>query len=60
MTNISGHIFATNRPALSQQVEIIPGISDHEIIKDISKLSIPITKPKERKILYGVEPILIS
>jgi len=43
-------IFATNRPSLSQHVEIIPGISDHEIIKVISKLSIPITKPKERKI----------
>jgi len=43
-------IFATNRPALSQQIEIIPGISDHEIIKVIPKLSIPVTKPKERKI----------
>ena len=40
-------IFATNRPALSQQVQIIPGLSDHEIIKVVSKLSVPVSKPKE-------------
>ena len=43
-------IFATNRPALSQQVQIIPGLSDHETIKVVSKLSVPVSKPKERKI----------
>ena len=48
--NILLYIFATNRPALSQQIQIIPGLSDHKMIKVASKLSVPVFKPKEHKI----------
>ena len=34
-------IFAIYRPNLSQQLQIIPGTSDHEIIKFVLKLSVP-------------------
>ena len=38
------------RAPLTHKVDIIPGISDHEIIKITSNLSLCVLKPKERKI----------
>ena len=43
-------IYATNRPALAHLVDVIPGISDHEMIKVASNLSPHLFKLKECKI----------
>ena len=43
-------IFATNSPALTNSVDVIPGISDHEMIRVTSNLSPVLLKPNEWKI----------
>ena len=43
-------LFATNRPSLVQQIEVIPEISDHEIVSVESVLSATIMKPKAHQV----------
>jgi len=43
-------LFATNRPSLVQHIEVIPGISDHEIVSVESVLSATIVKPKAHQV----------
>ena len=46
-------IFATNRPGLIQKVEVIPGLSDHEVIKIVFSLAITVIKSRPRtKLLW--------
>jgi len=43
-------LFATNRPSLNKHLNIISGVSDHEIIKVESSLSAVIVQHKPRKV----------
>ena len=40
-------LFATNRPSLVRHIEVIPGISDHEIVSVELTLSVPVSKLEE-------------
>ena len=42
--------FATNRPSMVQHIEVIPGISDHEIVSVESALLATIIKPKAHQV----------
>ena len=43
-------LFATNRPTLIEHLNVISGVSDHEIIKVESSLSAVIVQHKPRKV----------
>jgi len=52
-------LFATNRPSLTKHLNVISGVSDHEIIKVESSLSAVIIQHKPRKVYTcGIEQIL--
>ena len=44
------NLFATNRPTLIEHLNVISGVSDHEIIKVESSLSAVIVQHKPRKV----------
>ena len=44
-------VFFTNRPSLVVSCDVLPGISDHEIVCILSKISATHKKPSARKII---------
>jgi len=52
-------LLATNIPSLIKHLNIISGVSDHDIIKVESSLSAVILQHKPRKYICGTELILL-
>ena len=44
-------VFLTNRPTLIQSCEVLPGISDHEVVHVASSVLVSYYRPKPRRIL---------